>query len=132
MMTQCSSLPPSGTLSASRGDLASVDLAGGRPILEPVGRNTAAAVAIAALTTLRDFGDDLVLVVPSDHEIQTDAEFWSTIEAGAPAALNGHLVVFGLRPTGPETGYGYIEAEARGSRRRRSQCPCVSSRSRTS
>jgi mannose-1-phosphate guanylyltransferase/mannose-6-phosphate isomerase len=91
-------------------DLASIDLGGGRAIFEPVGRNTAAAVAIATLTTLRAFGDDLVLVVPSDHEITTDADFWATVEAGAAAARSGSLVVFGIRPTQPETGYGYIDA----------------------
>jgi mannose-1-phosphate guanylyltransferase/mannose-6-phosphate isomerase len=92
------------------GDLAALDLAGGSAIFEPVGRNTAAAVAVAARHTLASFGDDLVLVVPSDHEISTDAQFWQTIEAGMTAAEAGDLVVFGIRPTKPETGYGYIEA----------------------
>ena len=72
-----------------RADLAEVDLSGGGAIFEPVGRNTAAAVAIATLQTLRAHGDSLVLVVPSDHEISTDAQFWRTIEEGVPAALDG-------------------------------------------
>jgi mannose-1-phosphate guanylyltransferase/mannose-6-phosphate isomerase len=92
-----------------RGDLARFDLCGGAPIFEPVGRNTAAAVAVAALETLRDHGDALTLVVPSDHAIATDADFWATIEKGAAAARAGRLVVFGVRPSHPETGYGYIE-----------------------
>ncbi|MBX3575914.1 MAG: AGE family epimerase/isomerase [Rhizobiaceae bacterium] len=90
-------------------DLAPVDLAGGGAIFEPVGRNTAAAVAVATLHTLDAFGDDLVLIVPSDHEISTDAQFWQSVEAGTGAARNGHIVVFGIAPDAPETGYGYIE-----------------------
>lgn len=91
-------------------DLEAIDLAGGSAIFEPAGRNTAAAVAIAALHTLTLYGDGLVLVAPSDHEISTDEQFWRTIERGVPAAQSGRLVVFGIRPTQPETGYGYIEA----------------------
>ena len=92
-----------------REEAARFDLAGGGAIFEPTGRNTAAAVAVATLHTLARFGDELVLVVPSDHEITTDAAFWETIEHGVPAAREGRLVVFGIRPTQPETGYGYIE-----------------------
>lgn len=91
-----------------RDDLAGLDISGA--IFEPTGRNTAAAVAVATLQTLESNGDDLVLVVPSDHEISTDRQFWEAIESGIPAALDGRLVVFGIRPTHPETGYGYIEA----------------------
>jgi len=94
--------------------LAEIDTAGGGAIFEPVGRNTAAAVAVATLQTLAAHGDAVMLVVPSDHEISTDAQFWRTIEAGVPAALDGQLVVFGIQPTTPETGYGYIEVSAGG------------------
>ena len=93
-------------------DLAGFDLAGGGALLEPSGRNTAAAVALATLQTLHRFGDDLVLVVPSDHEITTELQFWETIERGVPAATDGRLVVFGIRPNAPETGYGYIEVSS--------------------
>jgi mannose-1-phosphate guanylyltransferase/mannose-6-phosphate isomerase len=93
-----------------RADLAGMDLSGGRAIFEPVGRNTAAAVAVAALQTLAEHGDALVLVVPSDHAITTDSQFWATVAAGAKPAREGRLVVFGIRPGQPETGYGYIEA----------------------
>nr|HMQ57143.1 sugar phosphate nucleotidyltransferase [Rhizobiaceae bacterium] len=92
-----------------RADLADAALNGGRTIYEPVGRNTAVAVAVAALTTLQNHGDALVLVVPSDHEISTDAQFWQSVEAGVPAAQNGDIVVFGIAPDRPETGFGYIE-----------------------
>ncbi|UVK38184.1 AGE family epimerase/isomerase [Mesorhizobium sp. AR10] len=90
-------------------DLAGLDLSGGGPLFEPTGRNTAAAVALATLRTLSEFGDSLVLVVPSDHEISTARQFWQSVEAGCAAALAGRLVVFGIKPTQPETGYGYIE-----------------------
>ncbi len=90
-------------------DLAGLDLAGGGPLFEPTGRNTAAAVALATLRTLSEFGDSMVLVVPSDHEISTTRQFWESIEAGAAAASDGRLVVFGIKPNQPETGYGYIE-----------------------
>lgn len=90
-------------------DLAGLDLSGGGPLFEPTGRNTAAAVALATLRTLSEFGDSLVLVVPSDHEISTQRQFWQSIEAGCEAARAGRLVVFGIKPTQPETGYGYIE-----------------------
>ncbi|MGB3500401.1 MAG: AGE family epimerase/isomerase [Mesorhizobium sp.] len=82
----------------------------GAPIFEPMGRNTAAAVAVATIESLAAHGDPLVLVVPSDHEIATDADFWATIEAGVPAAMGGRIVVFGIKPTHPEIGYGYIAA----------------------
>ncbi|TPK44850.1 mannose-1-phosphate guanylyltransferase/mannose-6-phosphate isomerase [Mesorhizobium sp. B2-5-4] len=95
-----------------RADLAGLDLAGGGPLFEPAGRNTAAAVALATLRTLSEFGDSLVLVVPSDHEIATAGQFWQSIEAGSQAARAGRLVVFGIKPTQPETGYGYIEVSA--------------------
>ncbi len=91
-------------------ELAGLDMKGGLALYEPMGRNTAAAVALAAQVTLRDFGDDLVLVVPSDHVISTDADFWSTVEDGVAPAMEGRVVVFGVPPTHPETGYGYIEA----------------------
>jgi mannose-1-phosphate guanylyltransferase/mannose-6-phosphate isomerase len=95
-------------------DLASVELSGGGALFEPSGRNTAAAVALATLHTLSRFGDSLVLVVPSDHEISTDRQFWETIEAGTAPALDGRLVVYGIRPSQPEIGFGYIEAVGEG------------------
>jgi len=95
-----------------RDDLAGLEI-GGEAIFEPTGRNTAAAVAVAAIETLRTVGDGLILVVPSDHEITTDEQFWQTIEAGVAPAMEGRIIVFGIRPTHPETGYGYIEADGR-------------------
>lgn len=96
-----------------RDDLAGLDLGGGMAVFEPMGRNTAVAVAVAAVLVLEK-GDGLALVVPSDHSISTDRQFWETIEKGVPAAEAGQLVVFGVKPTHPETGYGYIEADGEG------------------
>ncbi len=96
-------------------DISPLGLNGGKPIFEPLGRNTAAAVAIATLQALSEHESDaLVLVVPSDHEISSEAQFWETVEAGIPAADSGSIVVFGITPTHPETGYGYIEVAANG------------------
>ena len=65
-------------------------------------------------TRLTAIGDGLVLVVPSDHEISTERQFWETIETGAAAANDGRLVVFGIKPSQPETGFGYIEVGGAG------------------
>jgi len=79
-------------------------------ILEPVGRNTAPAIAVAALEATRDGADALLLVLPSDHVITDEAAFRSAVQAAGNAAEAGKLVTFGIVPTGPETGYGYIKA----------------------
>jgi mannose-1-phosphate guanylyltransferase/mannose-6-phosphate isomerase len=76
-------------------------------LLEPEGRNTAAAMALAALATA--FSNDLLLFCPADHHIPDVDRFRQTIEAGAIAANDGHLVTYGIIPTQPSTGFGYIE-----------------------
>ncbi|WP_225766203.1 mannose-1-phosphate guanylyltransferase/mannose-6-phosphate isomerase [Stenotrophomonas sp. Marseille-Q4652] len=81
-------------------------------LLEPIGRNTAPAIAVAALEATRSGGDALLLVLPSDHVIADEAKFRETVQLAAPAADAGKLVTFGIVPTGPETGYGYIKAVA--------------------
>jgi len=81
-------------------------------LLEPVGRNTAPAIAVAALEALRDGDDALLLVLPSDHVIRDEAAFHAVVRAALPAAREGRLVTFGIVPTSPETGYGYIQAAA--------------------
>lgn len=75
-------------------------------ILEPVGRNTAPAIALAALVAAPDA---LLLVMPSDHLITDAAAFHAAIDVGAPLAEEGWLLTFGMTPTAPETGFGYIE-----------------------
>ena len=79
-------------------------------VLEPMGRNTAPAVAVAALRASADGEDPLLLVLAADHVIRDAERFRATVDAGRAAAEAGKLVTFGIVPTAPETGYGYIEA----------------------
>ncbi|WP_333622278.1 mannose-1-phosphate guanylyltransferase/mannose-6-phosphate isomerase [Stenotrophomonas indicatrix] len=79
-------------------------------ILEPVGRNTAPAIAIAALQALAGGNDALLLVLPSDHVVRNEAAFHAAVKQAAVAAEAGKLVTFGIVPTAAETGYGYIKA----------------------
>lgn len=86
-----------------------------RIVLEPVGRNTAPAIAAAALIARADpqheNGDPLLLVLPSDHVVRDDAAFRAAVAAATPAAEAGALVTFGIVPQAPETGFGYIQAD---------------------
>jgi len=79
-------------------------------ILEPTGRNTAPAIAIAALEAQGRFGDAPLLVLPADHAISDPTALHRAVEAGVAAAGAGRLVTFGVVPTAAETGYGYIQA----------------------
>jgi len=82
-------------------------------LLEPVARNTMAAIAAAAVYARQKFGADAVLhILASDHAIDVDAGYWQSVDLAAGAARGGKLVTFGIAPTGPETGYGYVEAGA--------------------
>ena len=79
-------------------------------ILEPFGRNTAAAIATAALHCLQAHGEDSVmLVLPADHLIENQQAFAEAVKAACAAARNGSLVAFGIDPVSAHTGYGYIE-----------------------
>jgi mannose-1-phosphate guanylyltransferase/mannose-6-phosphate isomerase len=80
-------------------------------ILEPIGRNTAPAIALAAFNALKTGDDEAVLLVlPADHDIKNVAEFHKAIDAGLQQALDDQFVTFGIVPDRPETGYGYIKA----------------------
>ena len=82
-------------------------------LLEPVARNTTAAIAAGAVYAARDGGSDAVIhVLASDASITADAGYWQSVDTAAAAARGGRLVTFGIAPTAPETGYGYIEAGA--------------------
>ncbi|TVR57289.1 MAG: mannose-1-phosphate guanylyltransferase/mannose-6-phosphate isomerase [Candidatus Competibacteraceae bacterium] len=81
-------------------------------ILEPVGRNTAPAVAVAALHAQREDVDPLLLILPADHVIADVGGFRAAIQRVAPHAAAGRLITFGIVPTAPEIGYGYIKAGA--------------------
>ena len=78
-------------------------------VIEPVGRNTAPVAAIAALEALKRDPDGLVLLLPADHFIADANGFWNSVTTGIAAAKDSHLVTLGIKPTGPETGYGYIK-----------------------
>jgi len=82
-----------------------------RLILEPVARNTAAAIVMAAVTALEQHGPEaLILVMPSDHRVGNPAAFHHAVQRGTDAARQGRLVTFGVQPTAPKTGFGYLES----------------------
>ena len=81
-------------------------------VLEPEGRNTAPAAALAAFLAAES--DDLLLIMPADHVIRDVAAFQAAVGTGVEAAEASKLVTFGIVPTGPETGYGYIKAVPNG------------------
>ena len=78
-------------------------------ILEPVGRNTAPAIALAALNAISQGDDPIMLVLAADHIINDCNAFQQAVRDALPFAEKGSLVTFGIVPTGPETGYGYIQ-----------------------
>lgn len=82
-----------------------------RIVLEPKGRNTAPAIALAALYAAETDPETVLLVMPADHVIRDVDTFNTVISRGAVAARKGKLVTFGIVPTHPETGFGYIMAE---------------------
>ncbi len=88
-----------------------IDIKPSAILLEPMGRNTAPAVALAALKAKEDGKDPLLLVLAADHVIRDVEQFLLAIEAGRVHAEAGRLVTFGIVPTAAETGYGYIEAK---------------------
>ncbi len=93
------------------------DLTGINVVGEPCGRNTAPALALASLLVSRRSPDAVCAVLPSDHVVGKRSEFLRNLRQAAGAARRGNLVVFGVRPTRAETGYGYIHAGGRESAR---------------
>ena len=81
-------------------------------ILEPVARNTAAAITVAALAGLRESADAILVVMPSDHVVKNQIEFVEAIKRAAAVAREGKLALFGIIPDEPSTGYGYIRRGA--------------------
>ncbi|EOQ48446.1 TPA: mannose-1-phosphate guanylyltransferase/mannose-6-phosphate isomerase [Citrobacter braakii] len=77
-------------------------------ILEPVGRNTAPAIALAALSAIENGDDPILLVLAADHIINNKPAFHQAVKSAFKFAMQGRLVTFGIVPTGAETGYGYI------------------------
>ena len=84
-------------------------------LLEPMGRNTAPAIALAVRHNQKVYGDDAVcFVLAADHLISDDVAFEKAVSQAVEKAQAGNLVVLGIRPTAPETGYGYLEVAAAG------------------
>ncbi len=90
------------------------DIATNEIILEPMGRNTAPAIALAAFNAVRDGDDPVLLVLPADHVIADVDSFQSALQLGKQQAEAGKLVTFGILPDTPETGFGYIKAYSTG------------------
>ena len=89
--------------------LAAVEMAPRDILIEPSARNTAAAICAAAVALEAKEGESLMLVAPCDHVIPAADGFRATVKAAAPAALDGQIVTFGIRPDRAETGYGWLE-----------------------
>ena len=95
--------------------LAAIDVAPRAILIEPEGRNTAPAILAAALHVADEEPEAVLLAAPSDHAIPGDAAFRDAIRAALPAALDGRIVTFGIRPDRPETGYGWLEPDGAGA-----------------
>lgn len=89
--------------------LSDIDIDPGAVLIEPDARNTAPALLAAALKVFEDDPDTLILAAPSDHFIKDTETFLASVERAVPCALSGQIVTFGIMPTHPETGYGYLE-----------------------
>jgi len=81
-------------------------------LLEPIGRNTAPAAAVAALEAAKDGSDPVLLIMPSDHIIRNTEAFCAAVETGRRLACEGYIVTFGIKPDRAATGYGYIKRGA--------------------
>jgi mannose-1-phosphate guanylyltransferase/mannose-6-phosphate isomerase len=86
-----------------------IDIQAEAIVLEPVGRNTAPALAVAALWAIEAGSDPVLLILPADHHIRFTKKFQEAIQAGCDHAQSGRLITFGIVPHKPETGYGYIK-----------------------
>lgn len=84
----------------------------GAALLEPVGRNTAPALTLAAMAALKDGADPVLVVTPADQTVVDTAAFTSATQTAIEQAAQGNIVILGVTPNRPETGYGYIHVEA--------------------
>ena len=102
--------PPLIVANARHADLIDAQLEGGSAtlLLEPCARNTAPAIALAAIEAGVQASEAVMLVMPSDHVIADGTAFHDAIARSLPLAQAGWMITFGITPTGPETGYGYI------------------------
>jgi mannose-1-phosphate guanylyltransferase/mannose-6-phosphate isomerase len=91
--------------------LSAIGIDPGTVLIEPEARNTAPALLAAAIVIAKNDPDALILASPSDHYIQDASQFRDSVRKGATAAAAGQIVTFGITPTRPETGYGYLELD---------------------
>lgn len=97
-------------LDLARDQIENLSLPVSRWVVEPAGRNTAPVAAVAAEIVRELHGDDaLILLMPADHHIEDEPGFLATVRRGSHLAANGHIVTFGIAPTAPATGFGYIQ-----------------------
>jgi mannose-1-phosphate guanylyltransferase / mannose-6-phosphate isomerase len=87
-----------------------------RTLFEPIGRNTAPAIALAAAYLMQDGADPVMVVLPSDHVIKDETGFRALLDIAIREAQGGKLVTFGIQPTRPDTGFGYIKTKETGLR----------------
>jgi mannose-1-phosphate guanylyltransferase/mannose-6-phosphate isomerase len=97
--------------------LREVGIALGAALLEPTGRNTAPALTLAALAATQDGQDPVLVVTPADQNVTSNAAFTAAVQDAIQAAADGTIVILGVIPTQPETGYGYIQTGAPNSAR---------------
>ncbi|MEM8852163.1 MAG: mannose-1-phosphate guanylyltransferase, partial [Pseudomonadota bacterium] len=95
--------------------LDAINVADATVVVEPCSRNTAPAIATVAQALVTRDPEAILFVLPSDHLITTDPSYFETLEAAFAAAKDGKMVTFGVVPTYPETGYGYIKGASNGS-----------------
>jgi len=84
-------------------------------LFEPIGRNTAPAIALAAAYLMAEGGDPVMVVLPADHIIKDEAQFRTHLNIAIQAAEGGKLITFGIQPTRPDTGFGYIKIKGLGT-----------------
>ena len=95
----------------------------GAALLEPAGRNTAPALTLAALAACEGGVDPILVVTPADQTISDSAQFTQAMQQAVEAAAQGHIVILGIKPDRPETGYGYIQtAQAQGTSSQAAPC----------
>lgn len=92
-----------------RDQLAEIDASDAQILIEPDAKNTGPAILAASLVAQRNDSDAIVLVMPSDHVIKNNETFFHAVDVAREAAQDGSLITFGVKPTRPETGYGYLE-----------------------
>ena len=91
--------------------LRQINIEPGSIILEPSSQNTAPAITAAALKAISKGNDPILLILPSDHQIRNDKIFLDSIEEAKQATLEGRIVTFGIKPSNPATGFGYIKSK---------------------